>query len=142
MKKIILVAFLMVGYSGLAQKNDTLAIKETVLNYIEGYYKADQKRMQKALHPELAKRIVFKDSTGSMVRNMSASELIFSTGKNKNANVLNPDKPFSADIRIYDIFNKVASVKVTTNKFKFIDYLHLAKVEGEWKIINVLWELL
>jgi hypothetical protein len=128
--------------SSKAQKNDTLAIKEAVLNYIEGYYKADQKRMQKALHPELAKRIVFKDSSGSMIRHMGATELLFSTARNKNANVLNPDKPFSADIRIFDIFNKVASVKVTTNKFKFIDYLHLAKVDGEWKIINVLWELI
>ena len=22
----------------------------------------------------------------------------------------------------------------------YIDYLHLAKIDGEWKIVNVLWE--
>jgi len=23
----------------------------------------------------------------------------------------------------------------------WVDYLHVAKVEGQWKIINVLWEM-
>jgi len=45
-----------------------------------------------------------------------------------------------ADVTIYDIYNKVATVKVVTNKFRFIDYLHLGKFNGEWKIVNVLWE--
>ena len=39
----------------------------------------------------------------------------------------------------HDISNDIATVKVTQNKMNFIDYLHLSKIENEWKIINVLW---
>jgi hypothetical protein len=33
-----------------------------------------------------------------------------------------------------------ASVRVDASEW--VDYMHLGKVDGEWKIINVLWELL
>jgi hypothetical protein len=121
---------------------DTLAIKQTALNYIEGYYQSDGNRMRKAIHPELAKRVIVRDDAGNMMlQNMGSSQLIYNTKRNRNSNILNPDQPFKADITIYDIFGKVANVKVTTNKYKFIDYLHLGKIDGEWKIINVLWEM-
>ena len=122
-------------------QSDTSAIKETALNYIEGFYNSDWQRMSKAISPELAKRIIIKDSSGNiMLQNMGSSQLIYNTKRNKNANVLNPDQPFKAEVIIYDIYNNVATAKVITNKFKFIDYLHLGKFGNEWKIVNVLWE--
>lgn len=124
-----------------AQNNDSASIRETALNYVEGFYNSDWQRMTKAVHPELAKRIIIRDSLGNyMLENMGASELLFNTKRNKNTNINNPDQPFKADVIIYDIYGKVATAKVVTNKFKFIDYLHLGKFDGEWKIVNVLWD--
>ncbi|MEX2284674.1 MAG: nuclear transport factor 2 family protein [Gemmatimonadota bacterium] len=37
---------------------DSAAIRATALDYVEGWYTADAARMERALHPELAKRIV------------------------------------------------------------------------------------
>jgi len=42
-------------------------------------------------------------------------------------------------VTILDRFENAASVKVIASDW--IDYLHLAKVDGRWVIINVLWEL-
>jgi hypothetical protein len=42
-------------------------------------------------------------------------------------------------VRILDIFENAASVRVDASDW--VDYLHLAKVNGRWVIINVLWEL-
>jgi putative lumazine-binding protein len=39
-------------------KLDADLIKQTALDYIEGWYEADAVRMERALHPDLAKRIV------------------------------------------------------------------------------------
>src|SRR4051812_14973787 len=39
---------------------DSAAIKATALDYIEGWYTGDAERMERALHPELAKRIVYQ----------------------------------------------------------------------------------
>ena len=117
------------------------AIKETVLNYIEGFYQADAERMDKALHPELAKRVIRRDQEGNCFINpMVKTQLVFYTKHNKNQNELNKEEEFKAEITIFDIYENIASVKATTNKFAFIDYIHLGKFNGEWKIINVLWE--
>jgi ribosomal protein L31 len=144
MKTILSAVLILVSIHSQAQTvTDTMAIKETVLNYIEGFYASDQERMTKAIHPELSKRLIVKDSTGNtMLQNTGSSQLIYSTKRNRNTMTLNPGKPFLAEVIIYDIYNNVATVKVTTNKFKFIDYLHLGKFNGEWKIVNVLWEYL
>jgi hypothetical protein len=121
-------------------KEDTAAITQTALNYIEGYYNADPQRMSRAIDPELAKRIILKDTAGDAIQNMGYSVLLLNTRKNKNSNILINGEPFKAVVTIYDIDNNIATAKVVTNKFKFIDYLHLGRVDGEWKIINVLWE--
>ena len=39
---------------------DADAIKQTALDYIEGWYEGNAERMERALHPELAKRIVLR----------------------------------------------------------------------------------
>ena len=121
-------------------KTDTLAIKETALNYIEGYFYKDAKRMEAALHPELVKRSVqtTKDGTDFII-NLGASYMIMRTANNDNRHAANPEGKMVAEVIIYDITANSSTAKVTNNQYKFIDYLHLAKFNGEWKIVNVLW---
>jgi len=117
---------------------DSAAIRETALNYIEGWYEGNAARMERALHPELQKRIVQTDQTGkSFLGNMGASYLVMNTrrGGGKNTPVDQQQK----DVIILDIYRNAASVRVTAGAW--IDYLHVAKWNGEWKIVNVLWEL-
>jgi hypothetical protein len=42
------------------------------------------------------------------------------------------------DVRILDIFGNTASVRVDASGW--IDYMHIAKWNGRWVIMNVLWE--
>jgi hypothetical protein len=44
---------------------DASAIKQTALDYMEGWYEGNPKRMERALHPELAKRIVRTNQEGN-----------------------------------------------------------------------------
>ena len=144
MKKELLVVLLFVSVYSFGQtKSDTAGIRKAALNYIEGFYNSDYQRMSNAIHPELAKRIIVKDSIGNiMLQNMGSSQLIYNTKRNRNVNILNADKQMESEVIIFDIYNNVATVKVATNKFKFIDYLHLGKFGDDWKIVNVLWEFL
>jgi len=43
------------------------------------------------------------------------------------------------DVTILDVYENAASVKVVASDW--IDYLHMAKSNGRWVIVNVLWEL-
>jgi hypothetical protein len=42
------------------------------------------------------------------------------------------------EITILGLADNVASVKVVSEPF--VDYLHLARLEGRWSIVNVLYE--
>lgn len=119
---------------------DSLAIKKTSLNYIEGYFYRNAKRMAAALHPELVKRSVQNSKDGTdFIINLGASYMIMRTANNNNSHAANPEGKIVAEVFIYDITGNAASVKVTNNQYNFIDYLHMARFNGEWKIINVLW---
>jgi Putative lumazine-binding len=117
---------------------DTAAIRATALNYVEGWYEGNADRMAKALHPELVKRIVVRDTTTgrTMVQGMGTSVLVNSTrhGYGKET----PRERQQKDVSVLDVFGNAASVKAVMADW--IDYMHMAKVDGRWVIVNVLWE--
>jgi hypothetical protein len=43
------------------------------------------------------------------------------------------------DVSILDVYQGAASAKVIAADW--VDYLHLARWDGRWVIVNVLWEL-
>ncbi len=138
---LLFIVFLLftVGVSAQSAK-DTVEIKETALNYIEGYFYKDVKRMEKALHPELVKRSIQKTKDGTeFILNLGASFMIMRTANNTNRHAANPEDPIESIVEIYDIVGNAANVKVSTNQYDFIDYLHIGKYNNEWKIINVFW---
>jgi hypothetical protein len=151
MKKLISFLSLFVGMLSIPNapihaqsQNDTIQIKETVLNYLEGLDTNDPDRLATALHADLAKRIVDKNKEGKdFPSNMTAASLI---GYTKDFDFtlfykagVDLQAPLEVDISIYEISDGITTVKAVTNKFEFIDYIHLGKLDGEWKIINILW---
>jgi hypothetical protein len=140
-KTIVLcaAAWLLLPGAGRAQTaQDSAGIRQTALDYIDGWYAADAARMQRALHPELAKRNVFTDPRGGRSRliQMSALTLINSTGAGGGRDIPAADR--KDDVRILDIYENAATVRVTAASW--VDYMHLAKWNGKWLIVNVLWE--
>ena len=117
---------------------DSAAIKKAALDYVEGWYEGNAERMERALHPELAKRIVRTDQNNrSRLEQMSAMTLVL--GVKRGGGTDTPLAQQQKDVFILDIFQNTASAKAVMSGW--IDYLHLAKWNGEWKIVNVLWEL-
>ena len=144
MKKLIcaLAGVLLLATVTNAQSNsndEDAAIKATALNYIEGWYEGDAPRMESALHPELAKRMISTDpKTGrSQFNHMGAMQLVQNTRHGGGSKT--PKDEQLKEITILDRFNNASVVKIVASGW--IDYLELAKFNGQWKIINVLWEL-
>lgn len=117
---------------------DTAAIRATALDYVEGWYAGDAARMQRALHPELAKRIMMRRDGKVALESMTAGTLVEYTQRGGGKNT--PPAQQQKDVRILDIFGNAASVRA--EMAGWIDYLHVAKdADGRWLIVNVLWEL-
>src|SRR5438552_1366425 len=119
--------------------DENAAIRGTALDYIEGWYSGDAARMERALHPELAKRMISTDpKTGrSQFNHMGAMALVQRT-RDGGGKKTPPDRQLK-EITILDRYNNAAVVKIIASDW--IDYLEIGKFNGDWKIINVLWEL-
>ena len=102
---------------------DRIAISATALDYSEGWYQGDSTRMERALHPDLVKRMVYTDLTtdSSKLHDIDAPILIKATGKGGGSSV--PGAAGTSKIEILDIFENAAVVKVTGPEW--VDYLHL-----------------
>jgi len=125
------------AHAGEGTAEERQAIEAAARDYIDGWYEGDAERMARALHPDLAKRTVRALPDGSeILTTLSQSNMVAYTRagfgkKNKQEGQRN-------EVIILDVMSKTASVKTISHEF--IDYLHLAKIDGQWRIVNVLWE--
>ena len=101
---------------------------------MDAYYTADATRMQKALHPDFHKRTlqtvnghteISEDTVQSMLEGVRLG-----SGET-NSQQRNGYK----SIEILDVYRDAASVKVVTGRW--VDYMHLSKLNGEWRVLDV-----
>ena len=121
------------------QAADSAGIRQAALDYIEGWYSGNAERMERALHPELAKRIVRTDAATGRSHLSSMSALTLIGGTRAGGGTRTPAANQRKDVRILDIFEGAASARVDASDW--VDYLQLARWNGRWVIVNVLWEL-
>jgi hypothetical protein len=148
MKKILTTLFfvLLISISAFAQSDmknmkaddEKAAVERAVLDYVESVYDVDPSKAERSVHPDLAKRGFFikKGETEYSPHTMTFAQLIdLAKTYNKKGQV---PKDAPKEVVVFDIADQTASAKVTA--IWGIDYLHLAKYEGKWKIINILWQ--
>lgn len=110
-------------------------IRAVVLDYYEGWFGGDAARMERALHPELAKRSLWLDAAGGEVlRTTTAARMVELTAA--AAGVEDGLDP-RLEVRIDDVHGATATV--TGRSAVYVDYLHLARTREGWKIVNALW---
>ena len=121
------------------RQSDREAITETALDYCQGWYAGDADRMERSLHPDLAKRVRWAkpDYPKGRIQHMSAMHLVQSTRRGGGTDV--PADTRRTDVEILDIYGSAASVRLDMHDW--IDYLHMSKIGERWLIVNVLWEL-
>jgi hypothetical protein len=114
------------------------AVRQAVLDYVEGIYEVNPARVERSVHPELAKRGFFvkKGETAYSSDVMTFGQLVeVARTYNKSGRVA---KDAPKEVVIFDVSDQTASAKLTA--VWGIDYIHLAKYDGKWKFVNVLWQ--
>ena len=118
---------------------DREAVRQAVLDYVEGIYNVQPERIERSVSPNLAKLGFYRPATETTYRpprSMAFQQLVEIAKTYNKEGKLRKDAP--KDIQIYDVLDQTASVKLTAEWG--IDYMHLAKLNGKWMIINVLWQ--
>ena len=143
MKQLILLAVILLillpSSSVQGQESDREAVRQAMLDYVEGIYGVDPSRVQRSVHPKLAKTGFYRGPNDQAFRpgsNMTFDQLM-EIAKNWNkAGKLRKDAP--KEVVIYDVLDQTATAKLVAEWGT--DFMHLAKFDGKWMIVNVLWQ--
>ena len=118
---------------------DSAGVRAAVTDYVEAIYRVDTSRIVRSVRPELAKRgyYVPRNQTAYANSPMSYAELI-NVAKTFNAKGNVNAETAIKQVTILDMANQTASAKLVA--MWGIDYMHLAKYDGRWMIVNILWQ--
>ena len=140
MKSLFLLLFCISYLSLPAQtKQDSLAITQAALDYIESQHNTKPEQFERSAHPRMVKRTFWTDkSTGKeyLRETFTDAMVLLAETYNENGDKF-PSKP-KKEVIILDIFDKTASVKLIADDW--IDYMHIVKLNNKWQIVNVLWQ--
>ena len=134
--KFLLFAFLVsvFGLTIKAQTPEKDAARVPLENYIKGHATGEGEYMRKAFHTE--GNLIFIREGNFMTRSFADYISGFS-GKPA------PDEANrKRSIETIDVAGNAAVAKIILDypTTRFVDYMSLLKINGEWKIVNVLWQ--
>jgi hypothetical protein len=120
-----------------SQQSDKSQIEHAIHNYVDAFYEADTSKAYESIVRDLAKRGYYTTKEGKVNEaKMSFEQLVKLAQRWKNTKNITAQSP--KKISVFDVLDKIASAKVEAHWG--IDYFHLAKINGKWMIINVLWQ--
>lgn len=102
---------------------DREAVVATALDYFEGWFDGDEARMERALHPDLAKRRAGDELGTTLTRQ--------GEGRKDAA-----DRRL--EVEVTGLYADIASATVRSAICH--EYLHLVRTREGWKIANALWQ--
>jgi len=139
---LVALAFLLIAIPVAAQQEanaDREAVRQAVLDYVEGIYNVEPQRIERSVSPNLAKMGFYRppaETAYRPARAMAYQQLVEIARTYNKEGKLRKDAPKT--IEIYDVLDQTATVKLTAEWG--IDFMHLAKMDGKWMIVNVLWQ--
>ncbi|MBX2874042.1 MAG: nuclear transport factor 2 family protein [Saprospiraceae bacterium] len=143
MNKLIFLVLALSSFtavSSVAQTaEDSSAIKQVALDYIESQHNLNPEQFERAAHPRMVKRTFWvhkKTQKEYLGETFKDAMVLLAETYNQNGDKF-PDNP-TKEVIILDIFDKTASVKLIADDW--IDYMHIVKLDGKWQIVNVLWQ--
>ncbi len=118
---------------------DRKGVEEAVLDYVEGVYLVQPERIERSVHKDLRKLGYGRReiSDDYRVLPMTYQEL-YDLAAHWNANGHLDPETSPKEIVVFDVLDQTAIAKLTAAWG--IDYFQLAKYDGKWMIVNVLWQ--
>lgn len=110
---------------------DIESIRQAALDYLEGYVSGDALRHLGAYHPEAIKRRYSVDGGVFGIVSLSPQTMADS------AAIQTPRQVGDFEIVIDGVYNDIASVRVYSQWW--VDFLHIVKARGAWKLFHVTW---
>ena len=117
---------------------DKAGVERAALDYLEGFYEGSVEKLERSVHPEAQKFGFYREGDSEYQRvPMSFEEMLaFATRVKESGDY--PDASAPKRVEVLDVLDQTAVAKVYA--WWGSDYLTMARYEGEWKIVQVLWQ--
>lgn len=140
MKKIIVFSLLCLVTKFSVAQDTKEKIERACIDYIEGFYEGDTAKLIRSLKPSLYKFGYWKNKTTNNYdpdEQMTFRQAVdYAKRVMEKKSFAKPDAP--KKVEVLDIMNTIAAAKVTA--WWGVDFILLAKQNGQWMIEQVLWE--
>jgi len=114
------------------EPGEAAAVASVVRDYIDGWHAGDERAMVRSLHDDLVKRRTGDRETTGDLSPVTKAQMVELTraggGQSPGAH---------AEVVVHHVEADIASAHVATAEF--LDYLHLAKTGGTWRIVHDLF---
>ncbi|HJQ76906.1 MAG TPA: nuclear transport factor 2 family protein [Acidimicrobiia bacterium] len=111
---------------------DIEAIEKAALDYLEGYVSGDAQRHHGSYHPEAIKRRYNQGEDGVFAIASLSPQTMADWAARQN-----PKDIGDVEIIIDGVYNDIATVRVYSQWW--VDFLHVVKARGSWKLFHVTW---
>jgi CubicO group peptidase (beta-lactamase class C family) len=118
---------------------DRAAVERAVRDYLEALYDAEPVRIERSVHRDVVKRGFFRDSAGAYAEDIMTYDDLYQLAAEWNADGRVDTGPAPREIRILDLLDQTATARLEA--YWGTDYMHLARYDGKWKIVQVLWQV-
>jgi Putative lumazine-binding len=120
-----------------AANTDIDQVVAVATDYLTSFYEGSAEeraaRIERAIHPHLAKRCPSNLLDDGAFKEWTVPEMIEIAAGSVDEPATTP-----YSVRVLDVSPTMASVR--TDAEWGIDYIHLGKIDGQWKVVNVLWD--
>ncbi|HVG92552.1 MAG TPA: nuclear transport factor 2 family protein [Alphaproteobacteria bacterium] len=130
---LIVLGLATLAWSNSAGTDENRAITAVAQNYMDAYYTADPALMQRSLHPDFHKRTLHTVNGQTQITEDSVQSMVEGVGLGSGKDI--PRNERVRSIQVLDVYHDAASIKVVTGRW--IDYMHLSKLNGEWRVLDV-----
>ena len=135
MRSLLLLAALTIAAPAFAQEKDEAGARAAVNHYLAGHATGSPDEFRAAFHP---KAMLYWNRDGAFAERTSADYIAGASGKPA------PDEAQRRrSIESLDVTGNAAMAKVVLDypSVKFTDYLSLVKADGEWRIVNKIFNV-
>lgn len=137
---VLLALVICCSSTAFGQNTDKTLVQSAIEDYVNALYEVDPSKIERSVDKSLRKIGYWYDGKSDEYRDnlpMTYQQLYDLAGSwNKDGNQVGPDSP--KEIVVYEVNDKTATGKLTAEWG--IDLFHLAKVNGQWKIMNIIWQ--
>lgn len=130
------LALLLVAVPAPAQNSEHAGVHQAALDYVTAFYESRLELIERSVSRDLTKHGFKRQKDGSFRRSPMTYQRLLD-----EAREWNQDKKQDVsikDVKVGEVLDHTATATVRASWG--IDFMQLAKIDGRWLILNILWQ--